>query len=64
MLIRTLPEGVTEFMCHPGRCTDELRGMPTRLKDSRELELHALLAAEVRHAISEQGIQLTRYRDL
>jgi predicted glycoside hydrolase/deacetylase ChbG (UPF0249 family) len=63
-LIRSLPEGVTEFMCHPGRCTDELRSMPTRLKDSREEELQALLAPEVRQAIGEQGVQLTRYRNL
>jgi predicted glycoside hydrolase/deacetylase ChbG (UPF0249 family) len=63
-LIRSLPEGVTEFMCHPGRCTDELRRMPTRLKDSREEELKALLAPEVRQAIGEGGVQLTRYRSL
>ena len=24
-LIRALPEGSTEFMCHPGLCGDELR---------------------------------------
>jgi predicted glycoside hydrolase/deacetylase ChbG (UPF0249 family) len=51
-------------MCHPGRCTEELRGMSTRLKDSREEELEALLAPEVRQAIGEQGVQLARYRDL
>jgi hypothetical protein len=27
-LIRQLPEGVTEFMCHPGFCTQELQGCP------------------------------------
>ncbi|HLW76749.1 MAG TPA: ChbG/HpnK family deacetylase, partial [Bryobacteraceae bacterium] len=32
-LIRALPEGLTEFMCHPGRCTGELRAANTRLKD-------------------------------
>ena len=63
-LIRNLPEGITEFMCHPGRCTGELRGMRTRLKESREEELKALIAPEVRHAIEEQGVQLARYRDL
>ena len=35
-LIRALPEGSTEFMCHPGICGDELRGARTRLKESRE----------------------------
>jgi chitin disaccharide deacetylase len=63
-LIRRLPDGITEFMCHPGRCTDELRSMPTRLKESREEELKALTAPEVRRALSESGVELTRYRDL
>ena len=63
-LIRRLPDGLTEFMCHPGRCTDELRSMPTRLKESREQELNALVAPEVRKALSENGVELTRYRDL
>jgi chitin disaccharide deacetylase len=63
-LIRRLPEGTTEFMCHPGRCTDELRQMRTRLKESREDELNALIAPEARLALIDQGVELTRYRDL
>ena len=63
-LIRSLPEGITEFMCHPGRCTDELRRARTRLKESREDELNALIAPEVRQALAEQQIQLVRYRGL
>jgi predicted glycoside hydrolase/deacetylase ChbG (UPF0249 family) len=61
-LIRRLPDGVTEFMCHPGFCTDELRAAPTRLKDSRQRELDALTSPEVRAAIEESGVQLTCYR--
>lgn len=63
-LLRALPEGSTEFMCHPGRCTGELRATATRLKESREAELEALLAPEVRAAIEESEIRLVRYRDL
>jgi predicted glycoside hydrolase/deacetylase ChbG (UPF0249 family) len=63
-LIRRLPDGITEFMCHPGHCTDELRCMRTRLKESREEELRALIAPEVRQALIDQGIELARYRDL
>jgi predicted glycoside hydrolase/deacetylase ChbG (UPF0249 family) len=63
-LVRALPPGTTEFMCHPGRCTDELRSAITRLKESREAELEALTAPEVRSAIDEGGIRLARYRDL
>ncbi len=63
-LIRSLPEGSTEFMCHPGRCTDELRAQRTRLKESREQELRALTSPEVRAALTESGVELTNYREL
>jgi predicted glycoside hydrolase/deacetylase ChbG (UPF0249 family) len=63
-LIRALPEGSTEFMCHPGFCGDELRAAPTRLKESREEELRALTSPEVRAALAETGTALVSYRDL
>jgi predicted glycoside hydrolase/deacetylase ChbG (UPF0249 family) len=63
-LIRSLPEGSTEFMCHPGKCGEELRGARTRLKESRERELEALTSPEVRAALQEQGVRLASYRDL
>jgi predicted glycoside hydrolase/deacetylase ChbG (UPF0249 family) len=63
-LIRELPEGSTEFMCHPGRCTDELRSQTTRLKESREAELRALTAPRVRAALERAGVRLTSYREL
>jgi predicted glycoside hydrolase/deacetylase ChbG (UPF0249 family) len=63
-VIRALPEGVTEFMCHPGRCGEDLRSARTRLKESREEELLALTAPEVRAALSEVGVKLTSFRDL
>jgi predicted glycoside hydrolase/deacetylase ChbG (UPF0249 family) len=60
-LIRRLPEGITEFMCHPGFCTDELESAPTRLKQSRRQELDALTSPEVRAALAESGVILTRF---
>lgn len=63
-LIRTLPEGSTEFMCHPGRCGPELRSARTRLKESRERELQALISPNVRSALREAGVQLVTYREL
>jgi predicted glycoside hydrolase/deacetylase ChbG (UPF0249 family) len=63
-LIRALPEGVTEFMCHPGRLGDELRAARTRLKESREEELRALTAPEVRAALADARVSLTTFRDL
>jgi chitin disaccharide deacetylase len=61
-LIEALPEGLTEFMTHPGYCTDELRAAPTRLKESRERELEALTAPETREALRRAGVELTDYR--
>jgi predicted glycoside hydrolase/deacetylase ChbG (UPF0249 family) len=63
-LIGALPDGVTELMTHPGRCTDELRAARTRLKESREMELAALTAGETREALARHGVELTRYREL
>jgi chitin disaccharide deacetylase len=63
-LIRSLPEGSTEFMCHPGHCTGELRASRTRLKESREQELAALKSAEVRAAIEQGGVRLAGFSQL
>ena len=63
-LVGELPEGVTEFMCHPGYCGEELRASRTRLKESREWELEALVAPEVREAVRRAGVELVNYRDL
>jgi len=61
-LICALPEGLTEFMCHPGHCDEELRGAPTRLKESRQRELEALTDPEARRALEECGVKLVNYR--
>jgi predicted glycoside hydrolase/deacetylase ChbG (UPF0249 family) len=63
-LIHQLPDGLTEFMCHPGFCTAELERAPTRLKESRRQELDALTSPEVRAAIEESNVVLTRYSAL
>jgi chitin disaccharide deacetylase len=63
-LFANLPDGVTELMTHPGRCTAELQHAPTRLKQSRAAELSALIAPETRAALAANHIELTRYRDL
>lgn len=63
-LIRELPEGSTEFMCHPGVYGAELEQAKTRLKKSREEELRALTSAEVRKALEESKVRLVSYREL
>jgi predicted glycoside hydrolase/deacetylase ChbG (UPF0249 family) len=63
-LLKFLPDGSTELMCHPGKCGPELRQARTRLKESREAELEALTAAEARAALQVNGIELVSYRQL
>lgn len=63
-LAEALPEGVTELMCHPGHCGDALRHAPTRLKESRERELQALIAPETRQVFERHNIELVNYSQL
>ena len=60
----TLPEGTTELMCHPGFLGATLATAGTRLKESRQQELDALLSDDVRAVLKQKDIQLTRYSDL
>jgi predicted glycoside hydrolase/deacetylase ChbG (UPF0249 family) len=63
-LMAAIPQGTTELMVHPGHCRAELRAAPTRLKESRAIELAALVAPEIRAAMSGHGVELVNYRDL
>lgn len=60
--LRRVPEGLTEFMCHPGILGAELRASKTRLKESRAVELTALVAPETRELVRELGLELGNYR--
>ncbi len=63
-LLAVIPPGTTELMCHPGRCGEALRAARTRLKESRERELEALVAPETRSALATNGIELADYAGL
>jgi len=63
-VLGALPGGSTELMCHPGHCGEALRHARTRLKESREHELAALVAPEVRQALERNGIGLVNYAGL
>jgi predicted glycoside hydrolase/deacetylase ChbG (UPF0249 family) len=63
-LLSILPPGSTELMVHPGHCGPALLAARTRLKESREHELEALLAPEVRAALAQHGIELVNYAGL
>ena len=59
-----LHDGVTELMCHPGLCDDELRRAPTRLKEQRQAEMEALTRPEIRALLLRDGVALTSFRAL
>ncbi len=59
--ILALPEGLTEFMCHPGLLGPELSKAETRLKDSRVRELEALTSPSVRRLMAESGVRLSPF---
>jgi hopanoid biosynthesis associated protein HpnK len=60
----SIPEGTWEFVCHPGYNDADLGAAKTRLRESRETELHALTLPEARNTLSQAGIDLISYRDL
>ena len=60
-LLETLPEGTTEFMCHPGYADEELRQSQTRLQASRQQELEILTDTEIRKLVATRGIRLINY---
>jgi len=60
-LLRNLPEGTTELMCHPGYADNALRKTKTRLQASREKELEILTDTEIRNLVASQRIRLIDY---
>jgi hopanoid biosynthesis associated protein HpnK len=63
-LMRSLPSGATELMCHPGYADAELQKTATRLQDSRGQELEILTDQAVRKSVTALGIRLINYREL
>jgi predicted glycoside hydrolase/deacetylase ChbG (UPF0249 family) len=60
-LLRGLPEGTTELMCHPGYVDEDLQHSDTRLQESRRLEVEILTDKGIRNLVAEQGIRLIDY---
>src|SRR5438309_1224779 len=63
-IARSIPEGTWEFVCHPGYNDADLQAGKTRLRASRETELHVLTLPSARDVLSQQGIELISYREL
>jgi chitin disaccharide deacetylase len=63
-ILEALPNGTWELVCHPGYSDADLRGTGTRLTQSREIEISALISAKTKKALTDREIQLISYADL
>lgn len=63
-ILRALPEGTSEIMCHPGYVDEALLDTRTRLRFQRETELGALTSPGIRRLVDELGIELISYGKL
>jgi predicted glycoside hydrolase/deacetylase ChbG (UPF0249 family) len=60
-LLRSLPDGTTELMCHPGYADEALQNTATRLQASRQTELQILTDVDIRNLVASLGIRLIDY---
>jgi len=63
-ILRALPEGTSEVMCHPGYVDEALLGTRTRLRSQRKAELEALTSPIIRRLVDELRIELVSYDKL
>jgi chitin disaccharide deacetylase len=61
-ILTSLPDGVTELMCHPGYVDTSLAASGGSLQAQREREVEALTAPEIRELLRANSIQLGTYR--
>lgn len=59
-----IPDGIWEFVCHPGYNDADLDRVRTRLRSSRVLELDVLTSEKARAALAARGVRLTNFSAL
>ena len=66
-LLKSVPVGTWELVCHPGYNDSDLDAITTRLRTERETELRALLAAFAKslpRSMNPSGVRLIHYGEL
>jgi predicted glycoside hydrolase/deacetylase ChbG (UPF0249 family) len=63
MMLKNMPQGINEFVAHPGYVDDELKRWSS-YHESRTLELQVLLNPRFRDALSGPDVRLIGYRDI
>ena len=64
LMVENLPEGTWELVCHPGYNDADLRGIRTRLRESREQELRILTSQSTRDLLAANEVEMVSFRDL
>ncbi len=64
LMVENLPDGIWELVCHPGYNDADLRGVRTRLLESREQELRILTSSSTRDLLAANEIELVSFREL
>jgi hypothetical protein len=59
-LLRNLPEGMSEIMCHPGRNTQALRALSS-FTTGREEEFRLFRSGDLRKILKDHSIELTHF---
>jgi len=59
-ILRALPEGISELMCHPGFADPELRSSSTYVEE-REREVEILCDPRIRSLVQDSGIDLVGF---
>jgi predicted glycoside hydrolase/deacetylase ChbG (UPF0249 family) len=62
VFLTTLPDGITEIVCHPGYVDDQLAG--SRYREPRESELACLTNTATLECVKAEGIQLIAFGDV
>lgn len=63
-ILENIPNGISEFMVHPGYVDKELQKLNNNMIYSREKELRILMHPEVRKKIKALGVELINYQEV
>jgi predicted glycoside hydrolase/deacetylase ChbG (UPF0249 family) len=62
-MLRRMPPGTWELVCHPGYNDQELAKVRTRLRASREVEMHALLELTESELREQYDVELAAFSE-
>jgi predicted glycoside hydrolase/deacetylase ChbG (UPF0249 family) len=63
-ILKQMPPGTWELVCHPGYHDSDLAAVRTKLRESREVEMLALLGITVEELAEQYGAELVSFRGL